>query len=241
MAGYFSIERDLLSHHLWTDEPFSRGQAWIDLIGLANFTDGWIRVAGERIEIRRGQCGWSELRLSERWKWSRNKVRRFLNELFLDGRITRNTNNRTTVLTICNYAAYQSHDTTDETPDETTERHQAKQQTDTKEEGKEERKKDKNRGTRFALADPPAEWTQFCLTQRPDLDPGITFDKFRDHWIAQPGSRGLKTDWTATWRNWVRREPAKGTNYGKSAHTPSKADRAKSAVIDGLADAGIKV
>jgi hypothetical protein len=27
---------------------------------------------------------------------------------------------------------------------------------------------------------------------------------FRDHWIAQPGLRGRKTDWEATWRNWVR-------------------------------------
>ncbi|POZ81681.1 helix-turn-helix domain-containing protein [Burkholderia contaminans] len=31
---------------------------------------------------------------------------------------------------------------------------------------------------------------------------------FRDHWIAQPGAKGRRTDWEATWRNWVRREPA---------------------------------
>ena len=29
---------------------------------------------------------------------------------------------------------------------------------------------------------------------------------FRDYWIAQPGQKGVKTDWTATWRNWVRRQ-----------------------------------
>jgi hypothetical protein len=27
---------------------------------------------------------------------------------------------------------------------------------------------------------------------------------FKDHWIAQPGLKGRKTDWEATWRNWVR-------------------------------------
>ncbi len=37
--------------------------------------------------------------------------------------------------------------------------------------------------------------------------------KFRDYWIAQPGQKGLKTDWSATWRNWVRR----------TAEDPSKA------------------
>ena len=29
--------------------------------------------------------------------------------------------------------------------------------------------------------------------------------KFRDYWSAQPGQKGVKTDWPATWRNWVRR------------------------------------
>jgi uncharacterized protein YdaU (DUF1376 family) len=30
-------------------------------------------------------------------------------------------------------------------------------------------------------------------------------EKFRDHWAAQPGQKGVKADWSATWRNWVRR------------------------------------
>lgn len=31
------------------------------------------------------------------------------------------------------------------------------------------------------------------------------FAKFRDYWLAQPGQKGVKTDWQATWRNWVRK------------------------------------
>lgn len=31
-------------------------------------------------------------------------------------------------------------------------------------------------------------------------------DKFRDYWVAVPGAKGVKLDWRATWRNWVRRE-----------------------------------
>jgi hypothetical protein len=30
-------------------------------------------------------------------------------------------------------------------------------------------------------------------------------DEFRDYWISVPGSKGVKLDWLATWRNWVRR------------------------------------
>lgn len=29
-------------------------------------------------------------------------------------------------------------------------------------------------------------------------------DKFRDYWRAQPGVKGRKVDWQATWRNWCR-------------------------------------
>ena len=29
--------------------------------------------------------------------------------------------------------------------------------------------------------------------------------KFCDYWKAQPGQKGVKLDWPATWRNWVRR------------------------------------
>ena len=29
-------------------------------------------------------------------------------------------------------------------------------------------------------------------------------DKFRDHWHSQPSSKGVKVDWSATWRNWCR-------------------------------------
>lgn len=29
--------------------------------------------------------------------------------------------------------------------------------------------------------------------------------KFRDYWAAQPGQKGVKADWPATWRNWCRR------------------------------------
>lgn len=32
------------------------------------------------------------------------------------------------------------------------------------------------------------------------------FSTFRDYWIAQPSPRGVKVNWSATLRNWVRKE-----------------------------------
>jgi uncharacterized protein YdaU (DUF1376 family) len=65
-------------------------------------------------------------------------------------------------------------------------------------------KEKRPRSTRFDLNDVPDNWIDFCNQERPDLDPRKTFDAFRDYWIAQPGSKGVKADWTATWRNWIR-------------------------------------
>ena len=70
-------------------------------------------------------------------------------------------------------------------------------------------KRESQRGTRLphdtALS---AEWFDFCRQQRPELDPIDVFAGFKDYWVAQPGQKGVKTDWTATWRNWVRRQQA---------------------------------
>lgn len=37
-------------------------------------------------------------------------------------------------------------------------------------------------------------------------------EAFCDYWRAQPGQRGVKVDWPATWRNWMRREQEKRAN-----------------------------
>ena len=66
-------------------------------------------------------------------------------------------------------------------------------------------KKENKRGSRlaqdFVLS---KDWIEFCVSQRPDLHPAQTFDQFKDYWTAQAGQKGVKLDWDATWRNWVR-------------------------------------
>lgn len=69
-----------------------------------------------------------------------------------------------------------------------------------------ETKKEKNkRGTRLAndwvLTKSLGEWAQ---KERPDLDVRQVAEQFKDYWIAQAGQKGVKLDWSATWRNWVR-------------------------------------
>ena len=45
-------------------------------------------------------------------------------------------------------------------------------------------------------------WTK---VNAPAAANSLEVDRFRDYWTAQPGAKGRKTDWAATWRNWARR------------------------------------
>lgn len=63
----------------------------------------------------------------------------------------------------------------------------------------------KNRGSRL-----PPEWAPdadliaWARTERPSVDLRTETAKFRDYWIAKAGQQGVKLDWTATFRNWIR-------------------------------------
>lgn len=128
MSGYFKVEREFLDSDFWLSEPFTKAQAWVDLFGLANHAPGFFIKRGIHIQLERSQTGRSELTLAKRWKWSRNKVRRFLKWLENEGMIRIKGDNKTTVITICNYEAYQGYksldDTPNDTPNDTPERHQ---------------------------------------------------------------------------------------------------------------------
>jgi uncharacterized protein YdaU (DUF1376 family) len=69
--------------------------------------------------------------------------------------------------------------------------------------------KENKRGSRLAQdLFFPKEWCDFLIEQRPELSAQKTFDQFKDYWIAQAGQKGVKLDWFATWRNWVRNTKA---------------------------------
>lgn len=57
------------------------------------------------------------------------------------------------------------------------------------------------------------EQIEWAIGAQPTWDAEHTLkvgEAFRDYWKSVPGSRGLKLDWSATWRTWVRKEgPAK--------------------------------
>jgi uncharacterized protein YdaU (DUF1376 family) len=65
--------------------------------------------------------------------------------------------------------------------------------------------KENKRGSRL-----PQDWFltkamgDWATHERPDLDVRQVAEQFKDYWAAQAGQKGVKLDWDATWRNWVR-------------------------------------
>ena len=79
--GYIELHRAIRKNFLWKDKPFTKGQAWIDLLMDARYNQGGYFKRGIWIALDRGQVGRSELTLADNWGWSRGKVRRFLEKL----------------------------------------------------------------------------------------------------------------------------------------------------------------
>jgi hypothetical protein len=114
MQGWIRLERKIKDNWLWEDKPFSKGQAFIDLILMANHKDATFPFGDELITVERGSFITSELKLMERWGWSKSKVRYFLNSLEIDSMLVKKSDRKKTTISIVNYSVYQDYETTEE-------------------------------------------------------------------------------------------------------------------------------
>nr|DAU66048.1 MAG TPA: replisome organizer [Caudoviricetes sp.] len=109
--GWISIHRKIQQSDIWLDkEPFDKRSAWIDLIMMANHEDKQILFNGKFIEVKRGEKITSLKQLSDRWRWSTGKVKRFLNLLESGSMIELKTKRRYTSYKVVNYNVYQNED-----------------------------------------------------------------------------------------------------------------------------------
>lgn len=121
MNGWIKLHRKIIDSWIWNDnECYDKRSAWIDLLLLADYSGRKVIHNGEIIALNQGQLQVSIRGLSNRWKWSTNRVYRFLNMLENDGMIERERNTNETLITIVNYSFYQVSENTKETPTDTT-------------------------------------------------------------------------------------------------------------------------
>ena len=111
MNGYIKLFRQLMDNPLWLDKPFAKGQAWIDLLMLANWKESKRVINNGETVLHEGEIIVSQAWLAERWGWSRKKVSCFLTFLEHSGNIRILGTSKGTALHIENYTKYQSEGT----------------------------------------------------------------------------------------------------------------------------------
>lgn len=104
--GAVKLAKALMDHDVWHLDPFSRGQAWVDLLLAANDSNRTFLAQGRPVEVFRGQTGYSLKSLARRWKWSDEKVAGFVLWLERGGMISRKSTGVTTIITVTNYETY---------------------------------------------------------------------------------------------------------------------------------------
>ena len=128
--GWISLHRKIQDCWIWEDKPYDKARAWIDLLLSASHSDKKIMSEGRPVEIPRGSVLTSILKLSDRWGWSKGKVKRYFDELENDNMITTKRTNRWTIVNIVNYGIYNDKPSRDEPTDEPSDKPSDGKQTD---------------------------------------------------------------------------------------------------------------
>lgn len=163
--GFIKLDRSIFEH--WIFQDAEKFRAFVDLIQLARWKDEKLLIGNELVTIPRGSYYTSELKLAERWGWSRNKTRDYLKLLEAEQMIIKKGTTKGTMLTIENYRVYQDEGTTKSTSNQqqknnkktsesTSKKHQKNNERYTKEEIKEIKRIDKKLEERKEVYQPPS-------------------------------------------------------------------------------------
>ena len=212
--GWILVYRSIQDHWLWEEKPFGKGQAWIDLLLLANHEPHKVRIGDNFVTCGRGQVNRSYRWLANAWGWSIEKVRRFIKLLEKDGMVTVKRDSFVTVITIENYNAHQFDPTVSETVSrrlqDSTETVPRQYREHTKNVKNEKNEKNIERGTKRTTIPPTLEEVRsYCEERGNRVDPERFMDYYSSNgWMV---GRNKMKDWKAAVRNWEKKE----NDYGR--------------------------
>jgi hypothetical protein len=219
--GYIKLYRSLFTHEFFRPSPFTEREAFSWMISEAAWKTRQRRIGQFFVELQRGDLAASLRHLAEVWMWSVGAVRGYLSRCEKAEMLSTRSDKGITVITVCNYDTYQGDDLADDTVDDKVSA-QSQQGLSTvsahAQHNTEELKKLKEskpsvrknvaspRGTRIDPNWKPSEPDSAFAKQLGFSDYEIDREaaQFRDYWTGVPASKGVKTDWSATWRNRLR-------------------------------------
>lgn len=104
--GYIYLMRSLQDHWIWEDKPVAKGQAWVDMLLWASHRDREAPAIEGFVQIKKGEFIRTQRQMGEKWGWSKNKVKRFLEVLQKADMIRLKSGTKTTHVYICQYETY---------------------------------------------------------------------------------------------------------------------------------------
>ena len=117
--GWIKLHRQIFDCSIWNSrEAFDRRSAWIDILLSASHKDVKMLIDGKTTIVPKGSYMFSIEKLSARWSWSRNKVKRFLKLLEDEQMVTTERTNRGTLINVVNYNKFQVTENPSEPPNE---------------------------------------------------------------------------------------------------------------------------
>lgn len=205
--GWICIHRKIRECDIWDyDEPFSRRDAWIDLLLLANHRDKDTIFDGNRITIKRGQYLTSVRKLSKEWHWGKDKTLKYLRLLEQCEMITREADSRRTLITIVNYSIYQDMKSDNADSNKDSKQTVSRQSSATNNNDNNENN-DNKKNNKFV---PPTleEVRSYCQERKNNVDAGKFIDFYASKgWMV---GRNKMKDWKASVRTWERRDNNSG-------------------------------
>jgi len=173
--GWVKTHRSLMDHWLWTEKPFDKARAWIDLTMTVNHADKKIMFDGVPVDVKRGETITSIRKLSTRWGWSTTKTNNFLNILENENMIAQKKDTKKTVLKVLNYDVYQSSDGEEKDTEVTQKRHRSNTEVTQKNTNKND-KNDKNVNN---------DKNKDIKHTHKVLDESVNYQKIADFWNKQ--------------------------------------------------------
>lgn len=201
MESFISVPRALFDDDAFPEEPFSRREAFLDLVQRATYKPLTIPVKGGVIDIGRGELIVSIRKLAARWGWSKSKVEKVLDEFVSQQRIGHRTDGVTTVLSITNYDMFQRSVDTDKDANQDADWDKNNNINKGKKIEKKDAKASKEKISRFV---PPsvADVRAFCEENGIDVDADHFVNYYSSiGWVVGKAKTPMK-NWKASVRTW---------------------------------------
>ena len=232
--GWIKIHRALLDH--WSSSEPEALAVWIRMLCEANYEEKTTLIHGQLVTVKRGQLIFGLEKFSARSGVSIKKLRRIVDMLVSDGMLGRQVMQRFSMLTITCYDKYQDMGKQEAstgqaegnrraTPKEGNKSRSEESIGDFQSPGNEEvaSSKQKTKGSRITDEwEMPSDWIEWAVVEMSVLRNVAVSEsgRFKDYWMSQPGSKGVKANWQATWRNWIRSAAERNPQIVKKSASP---------------------